>query len=120
MPSAALYRRLLTMFSFGSYYDDISMERPRPGPAARSPSWKKRWKARSSLGEHAAVLKAMLGRIDRLNADIDQLSQVIEAHIAAVPGGNLTSGRASCPATEQAICAANWRPGHGNRNPVPG
>jgi transposase len=28
-------------------------------------------------GHHAALLKAMLGRIDRLNADIDQVSQVI-------------------------------------------
>jgi transposase len=32
--------------------------------------------------EHAALLAAMLGRIDRLNADIDQLSQVIERLLA--------------------------------------
>jgi transposase len=31
---------------------------------------------------HAALLKAMLGRIDRLNADIDQVSQVIEQLLA--------------------------------------
>jgi transposase len=33
-------------------------------------------------GHHAALLKAMLARIDRLNADIDQVSQVIEQLLA--------------------------------------
>jgi transposase len=33
-------------------------------------------------GHHAALLAAMLGRIDRLNADIDQVSQVIEQLLA--------------------------------------
>ncbi|MGH3235270.1 MAG: IS110 family transposase [Streptosporangiaceae bacterium] len=33
-------------------------------------------------GHHAALLKAMLDRIDRLNADIDQLTEVIEQLLA--------------------------------------
>jgi transposase len=33
-------------------------------------------------GHHAGLLKAMLARIDRLNADIDQVSQVIEQLLA--------------------------------------
>jgi len=52
---------------------------PGPAPAARSASWKKPSKARSSSPpEHAALLAAMLARIDRVNAEIARLSEVIE------------------------------------------
>jgi hypothetical protein len=33
-------------------------------------------------GEHAALLKTMLGRIDQINAEIDRLTEVIEQLLA--------------------------------------
>ena len=47
--------------------------------AARSAGWKRRWTARSSPIEHAAVLAMMLAAIDHYTAQIDELTAKIEA-----------------------------------------
>ena len=51
---------------------------PRPGCAARSPSWRRPWTAQFFTAGHAALLQMMLARIDRLTAEIAGSTEGIE------------------------------------------
>ena len=50
--------------------------------AARSPSWSRPWKGRSSSRTTTPALKTMLARIDQADAEITRLSEVIEQLLA--------------------------------------